>query len=125
MKTKIKLHTREQLIWIFWTTIIMLVGMVLFKYIPMHLYGKDILFDASNHVLWTTWGLYVIWFFIDQKKSWRIPYFIFCGAVLTIMGIQRIIAHQHNEVGVFLGLAIGVIAIVIPRWNEFEKGVEF
>jgi hypothetical protein len=41
------------------------------------------------------------------------------------MGIQRIIAGAHNEVGVMLGLAIAGLAIVIPRWKEFKKGVSF
>jgi hypothetical protein len=120
-----KLHTKKQLIWIFWTTILMIIGLILFKYLPMYLYGKDILFDASSHVIWTSWGLYVVWFFVDQKKSWRIPYFIFAAAVLIIMSIQRIIAGAHNEVGVVLGLAIAGLAIVLPRWEEFRKGVRF
>ncbi|MFH1503520.1 MAG: hypothetical protein ABIE36_02595 [Candidatus Diapherotrites archaeon] len=120
-----KLHTKKQLIWIFWTTLIMGIGLILFKYLPIYIYGKDILFDASSHVVWTSWGLYVAWFFIDQKKSWRIPYFIFSAIVLIIMGIQRTIAKQHNEIGVMLGLLIAGIAIVLPRWNEFRKGVKF
>jgi len=118
-------HTKQQLIWILWTTIIMIIGLIIFKYIPMYIYGKDILFDASSHMVWTSFGLYVIWFFIDQKKSWRIPYFIFSGVVLIIMGIQRIIVRQHNELGVMLGLTIVAIAIIIPRWREFKKGVNF
>jgi len=120
-----KSKTKKQITWIFWTTIIMGIGLILFKYIPMYIYGKDILFDASSHIVWTSWGLYVVWFFIDQKKSWRIPYFIFSAIVLIIMGIQRIITNQHNEIGIVLGLAIAGIAIIIPRWKEFSKGVEF
>jgi hypothetical protein len=124
-KDKLKLHTKQQLIWLLWTAIIMTVGLILFKYIPMYIYGKNILFDASSHVVWTSWGLYVIWFFIDQKKSWRIPYFILAAVVLIIMSIQRIIAQKHNEIGIILGLTIAAIAIVLPRWKEFKKGVEF
>lgn len=120
-----KFHTKQQLIWIFWTAVLMAIGLILFKYIPMYLYGKDILFDASSHIVWTSWGLYVVWFFVDQKKEWRIPYFILSAGVLIIMGIQRIIAGAHNELGVMLGLVIAGIAIILPRWNEFEKGVRF
>lgn len=120
-----KLHTKQQLIWILWTTVIMAIGLVLFKYIPMYIYGKYILFDASSHIVWTSWGLYVLWFFIDQKKSWRIPYFIFSAILLIIMGIQRIIVGKHNEVGVMLGLAVAGIAIVLPRWKEFRRNVKF
>ena len=118
-------RTKKQLVWLFWTTILMAIGLILFKYIPMYFYGKDILFDASSHIIWTGWGLYVAWFFIDQKKSWRIPYFIFAAIVLIIMGIQRIIAGEHNEIGVMLGLLVAGFAIIIPRWNEFKKGVKF
>lgn len=120
-----KHHTKQQIIWISWTTIIMGIGLLLFKYLPMYIYGKDILFDASSHVVWTCWGLYVAWFFVDQKKPWRMPYLIFAAAVIVIMSIQRIIAQQHNEVGIILGLAIVGLAIIIPRIKEFKKGVEF
>ena len=118
-------HVRKQITWILWTTIIMISGMILLKYIPMYLYGKDILYDASNHVLWTIWGLYIVWFFVDQKKSWRLPYFVFAGALVIIIAIQRIIANQHNEVGIILALIIAWLAIVAPRWGEFKKEVEF
>ncbi|MGY4884848.1 MAG: hypothetical protein ACP5NZ_04695 [Nanobdellota archaeon] len=118
-------HVKKQLIWIFWTTIIVVVGLIIFKYLPMYLYGEDILYDLSSHVIWTIWGLYIVWFFIDQKKSWRIPYFILAGAVVIIMSIQRIIARQHNEIGVILAIVVGGLAIVVPRWKELTKGVEF
>jgi len=45
--------------------------------------------------------------------------------VLIIMGIQRIVTNQHNEVGVMLGLAIAGLAIILPRLKEFRKGVRF
>lgn len=118
-------HVKKQIIWIVWTTIIMGVGLILFKYIPMYFYGKDIFFDASSHVVWTGWGLYVLWFFVDQKKAWRIPYLIFSAVILVIMSIQRIVANQHNEIGVMLGLIIILIAIILPRWKEFKGGIEF
>jgi hypothetical protein len=125
-----KFHTKQQLKWILFTTILMAIGLVLFKYIPMYInylrFGtSDILYDASSHIVWTSWGLYVVWFFIDQKKSWRIPYFIFSGVVLVIMGIERIIVKAHNEVGIMMGLAVAFFAIVIPRWKEFRRGLKF
>jgi hypothetical protein len=124
-KNKKENHTKRQIKWIIVTTFIMIIGLILFKYLPMQIWGKDIQFDASSHIIWTSWGLYVLWFFIDQKKSWRVPYFIFSAIILIIMGMQRIIAKQHNEVGVMLGLAIAFFAIMIPRWKEFKEGVEF
>jgi len=107
------------------TAILMIIGLVIFKYLPMYIWGEDILFDASSHIVWTSFGLYVIWFFIDQNKSWRIPYFIFTGAVLIIMAIQRVIAHQHNEVGIILGLCVAFFAIFIPRWKELGRKFKF
>jgi len=122
---KLKFHTKQQLRWILETALIMALGLILFKYLPMYIYGKYILFDASSHIVWTSLGLYVMWFFVDQKKSWRIPYFILSAVVLIIMGIQRIITSQHNEIGIMLGLVIAGLAIIIPRWKEFKKGVYF
>ena len=120
-----KQKTKNQLRWIFKTMILIGIGMVLFKYVPMHIYGKDILFDASSHMAWTSWGLYVGWFFIDQNKSWRSPYLILSALILIIMGVQRIISHQHDEVGVILGLVVAFFAITIPRWSEFKKRLKF
>jgi hypothetical protein len=125
-----KFHTKQQLKWIMWTTIIMIIGLILFKYIPMYInylrFGtSDILYDASSHIVWTSWGLYVVWFFIDQKKSWRIPYFILSGAVLVIMAIQRIYVGAHNEVGIMMGLLVAGVAIIIPRWKEFRRNLKF
>lgn len=120
-----KLHTKQQLKWIFKTTILMGIGLIIFKYIPMEIYGKEILFDASSHMAWTSWGLYVAWFFIDQNKKWRIPYLVLSSVILVIMGIQRIVAGEHNEVGVLLGLGVAFFAITIPRWTEFTRGLKF
>jgi len=124
-ENKMRFHTKQQIIWIMWTTVIMGIGLILFKYIPMQIYGENILFDASSHMIWTVWGLYVVWFFIDQKKSWRIPYFALCTVILIIMGIQRIVAGEHNEVGIMLGLLIAGLAIAIPRWKEFKEEIKF
>ena len=91
--------------------ILIIIGQIIFKYLPMKVFGKDILFDSSNHIAGTILALYAIWFFIDQNKSWRIPYFIFSSAVVVIMAIQRIISKNHNEVGVTLGLIICMFGV--------------
>jgi hypothetical protein len=108
-----------------YTACFMIIGLVLFKFLPMQIYGKDILFDASVHITTACFILYVIYFFIDQDKNWRIPYFIFCFMVLTIISLQRIISYNHDDVGLLLGLVISMIAIMIPRWGEIRKEVEF
>jgi hypothetical protein len=120
-----KSQTKQKLMWLLLTAVIMIIGLIIFKYIPMYIYGRNILFDASSHMVWTSFALYVIWFFIDKKESWRLPYFIFSAMILAIIGIQRIIVGEHNEIGIMIGLAIAFIAIIIPRWKEFKKGVSF
>ena len=103
----------------------MVIGLIFFKYLPMYLSEGNILYDASYHVLFTILLLYILWFFIDQKKSWRIPYFIFSGVLIIIVSLQRIIVQEHNEVGIILALLIGAVSIIIPRWKEFMGGVKF
>ncbi|HOH03858.1 MAG TPA: hypothetical protein PLT60_00465 [Candidatus Pacearchaeota archaeon] len=122
---KLNTKTEQQLIWISYTAILMVIGLIFFKYLPMYLSEGNILYDASYHVLFTILLLYILWFFIDQKKSWRIPYFIFSGALIIIVSLQRIIAQEHNEVGIILALLIGAVSIIIPRWKEFMGGVKF
>lgn len=102
---------RHQIIKILTATLVIIIGQIIFKYLPMNIWGENILFDSSNHVAFTVLGLYVIWFFIDQNKSWRVPYFIFSAAIIIIMAIQRILSQNHNEIGVSLGLLIGIIGI--------------
>lgn len=118
-------NIQKQIKELIYTIAIMGIGLAIFKYLPMQIYGKDILFDASSHVVWTFFALYLIYFFIDQNKSWRIPYFIFSSIIIVIVAMQRIIVESHNEVGILLALAISAIAIIIPRWKEIKKKVEF
>jgi membrane-associated phospholipid phosphatase len=124
-KIKMNQHIKKQIKWLCWTFILNVIGLIIFKYIPMHIYGKDILFDASSHVAWTGFGLYFIWFFVDQNKSWRIPFFILSGVILIFMSIQRILEHQHNELGIMLGFFVIGLAIIIPRFKEFRKRLKF
>jgi len=122
---KLNTKTEQQLIWISYTAILMVIGLIFFKYLPMYLSEGNILYDASYHVLFTILLLFILWFFIDQKKSWRIPYFIFSGVLIIIVSLQRIIVQEHNEVGIILALLIGAVSIIIPRWKEFMGGVKF
>jgi hypothetical protein len=124
-KEKTENHVKKKIRWIILTTVIMIFGLILFKYIPMYIYGNNILYDASSHIIWTSWGLYVLWLLISPKRFWKAIYFIIAGAVIVIMAIQRINVGAHNILGVVLGLAIAAIAIEIPRWNEFSGGVKF
>lgn len=64
--------------------VITAVGLLLFKYLPMSMWGRDILFDASGHIAGAMFVLYVLWFFIDQNRQWRTPFFIFAGVVLIV-----------------------------------------
>lgn len=116
---------KRQVKWIFLTGIIMILGLVLLKYLPMEIYGKDILFDASSHVVWTIFIIYIGWFFVDQNKSFRVFYLILSTGIVVVISLQRIIANEHNEVGIILGLLVAFLGIVIPRWKEFWKQIKF
>jgi hypothetical protein len=128
-KNKIKENketgVKKKIIWVLWTTLIMIIGLFLFKYIPMYLYGENILFDASSHVAWTTWGLYVLWLLVSPKRFWKVFYLLISAVLIVVMAIQRINIGAHNLIGVVLGFVITIIAIAAPRWNEFRKGVYF
>ena len=78
--------------------VVVLVGLILLKFIPMFLFGNNILYDASAHIALAVLVLYILWFFIDQNKNWRIPFFIFAFMVLTIISLQRIVNYSHNDI---------------------------
>lgn len=96
---------------------LMALGLILFKYIPMNLYGKNILFDASQHITTTFFLLYVIWFFLPKNKKWKTSFYIFSITALVLVSIQRIIAHAHNPIGLILGVALSLISIFIAEKN--------
>ncbi len=115
----------KQIFQIILTGIIMAVGLILLKWIPMEIYGRNILSDASMHITIACFILYIIYFFIDQNKSWRIPYLLFAFMVLIIISVQRIFANAHNDVGLLGGFLISIIAILLPRWGELKKYFKF
>jgi len=101
------------------------IGLFIFKYIPQFLWGDDIQFDASQHVAITILLLYCLWFFIDQNKSWRLPFFVFATALVVFIAIQRIIVGAHNEIGVLLGLLISLGAIAFVERKKLKKKISF
>lgn len=116
---------RKQIRWLIWTGIIMAIGLFFFKIIPMEIYGQNILFDASAHITITMFILYFVWFYIDQNKTWRVPYLIFSLVVLAIVSMHRILVQAHNGTGLILGFLLSVIAIMIPRWSKLKNKFEF
>lgn len=121
MKKRVFIQIKKILL----TIMIMSIGLFLFKFYPMSIYGKNILFDASMHITIASLILYIIYFFIDQDKSWKIPYLIFSFLILMIISIQRIITNAHNDIGIFLGLLISIISIAIPNWNKIKSKISF
>ncbi len=105
--------------------IVMALGLILFKYVPMSIFGKDILFDASMHITIAVFILYVIWYFIDQNKQWRMPYLVLALAVVVVIAVQRIISNAHNDLGILMGLLISLLAIVLSRWSYFHDKFNF
>ena len=120
-----KKEQKKQVRYLIYTAIIMAMGLLLLKYLPMQIWGDNIKFDASSHIVWACFVLYFIYFFIDQNKQWRIPYFVFAAAILAIIAIQRIVTGAHNEVGIILGIAISLIAIIVPRQKEVKNKLKF
>ncbi len=105
--------------------IIIIAGLFFLKYIPMQIWGHDILFDASAHISIAMFVLYIVWFFIDQNKQWHIPFFIFSLVVLSIISLQSILVFAHNDIGLLLGFLLGAIAIGASQWDVIRKKVEF
>lgn len=110
---------------IFICLVMMFFGLLIFKFLPMKLFGNEILFDASMHVVLASFVLYVAWYFVDQNKSWRIPYFIFAVFVLFIIGVQRVLVNAHNDLGLLLGIIISITSIVISDWSYFHNKISF
>lgn len=104
---------------------VMFIGLLLFKLLPMGIFGKDIRFDASAHITITIFILYIIWFFIDQNKTWRNTFFIFSLVVLSIVSIQRILVDAHNDIGLLLGLCLSLVAIVSSQKKYFKNKFRF
>jgi hypothetical protein len=107
------------------TAIILFLLILLFKFVPEKIFGRDILFDASLHISLACFILYILWFFIDQNKNWRIPYLIFCLAVIIIIALHRIVINAHNDLGLLIGLIISLIAIIIPNFKKIKNKIKF
>lgn len=122
---KFKKHTQTKLLALSNAGSIMFIGLFLFKYIPMQIFGEHIKFDASAHITITIFFLYIIWFFIDQNKSWRTVFFIFSFLVLAIVSIQRILVDAHNDFGLLAGLILSVCAIVFSQKRFFKNKFKF
>ncbi len=106
-------------------TLVSAVGLVIFKAIPESLWGSDIQHDASAHIIITVFALYLLWYFIDQNKSWRKPYLVLSLAIVVIVAIQRIFVGAHNEFGVLAGIIIALLAIIFSRWDFFKDKFSF
>jgi len=105
--------------------LVMACGAILFKFIPAQIFGREILFDASLHLIIAIFALYTGWYFIDQNKSWRIPYFIISSMTIIIISIQRISVNAHNDIGLLAGLFISLFAIYISRLKYFRGRISF
>lgn len=114
-------HGKEILI----AGLVIAVGLLLFKYLPMSIWGPDILFDASAHIATAIFVLYVLWFFIDQNQQWRTPFFIFAAMVLIVISLQRLLDNAHNDIGLLLGLGLGVLGVGLSQWPTVKKQLKF
>lgn len=92
----------------------MIAGLIALKYLPMYVYGKTILFDASAHLTATFFLLYAAWNFIESKNQ-RTAIFLVGIAVLALISYQRISVGAHNIFGLLLGMIISVTAIALSE----------
>lgn len=100
-------------------------GLLLFKYLPMSLFGRDILFDASAHIAWAVFVLYVLWFFVDQEKRLHTPFLIVSAMVLMVIAFQRLLDNAHNDIGLLGGFVLGLAAIGAAEWATVKKRLNF
>lgn len=107
------------------TGLIMIIGLLIFKYIPMIIFGNDIKFDASAHITIASFILYILWFFIDQNKNWHTLFFIFSLVVISIISLQRIMVNAHNDIGLLGGIIISCIAIFYSQRKFFRDKISF
>ncbi len=105
--------------------VLIVIGLFLFKFIPMQIWGSAILFDASAHIAIALFVFYILWFFIDQNQTWRVPFFLFVFLVLAIISIQRILVFAHNDTGLLLGFLLGIGAIAISQWDRIGNRIHF
>lgn len=104
---------------------IMVLGLLMFKLVPMKIFGEDIRFDASAHITITMFCLYVIWFYVDQNKSWRTPFFVFSLVIISIVSLQRLMVNAHSDVGLLGGLLISSVAIGYSQKKYFKDKLRF
>lgn len=86
---------------------------------------EDIRFDASAHITITMFCLYFAWFYVDQNKSWRTPFFVFAMVVISIVSLQRLMVNAHNDVGLLAGLMISLAAIAYSQKEYFKDKLRF
>ena len=108
-----------------YTLILMIIGLFIFKWYPMSIYGKDILYDASAHIVFASFILYFIYLLIEKNKSWKIPYLTFYFIILIVLSFQRIKYNAHNYIGIILGFLISLTSILIPNWKIVKNKIKF
>ena len=104
---------------------LMIIGLYLFKYIPMKIWGSDILSDASFHIAFSFFLLYIVWFFIDQNKKWHVPFFVISGVIIAVVSFDRIAATAHNGAGLLLGIVISLVSILWVERKNLKQTFDF
>ena len=110
---------------IIFTGLIMILGLILLKYIPMYIWGKNILFDASAHLTITIFIIYVGYLFIEKSKRLKKYYIPLSMSAITIVAIDRIITNNHNYIGLLLGLFISLLAIYLTNHKKLNGEIKF
>ena len=45
--------------------------------------------------------------------------------VLTIISVQRIISNNHNDIGLLMGLVLGLVSIGVAEWKRIKNKFDF
>lgn len=107
------------------SALLMAIGILIFKYLPMHIWGPAIEFDASLHVTVAVFVLYIAWYFVDQNPRWHTPFFVFAALVVAIVAAQRLLVDAHNDIGVLAGIVLSLVSIALSRWASVRKKIHF
>jgi len=126
-----KKNIREQLSFsekirrIILATLVSVVGIVFFKLLPMMIWGDMIKYDVSFHIIVTILVLYVLWFFIDQNPTWRVPFFMVSSVIIIVVAVQRLLVDAHNDIGILFTFVISIVALSSAEWRDIKDKLSF
>lgn len=109
------MRRNKNLVKIILVSVFMFVGILVLKFLPMKIFGPDILFDASLHLTATILILYSIWLFIEHEKKNKL-FLIGVIIVTALVSLQRILVQAHDIAGLLGGYFISLASIGLAEY---------